>query len=277
VASTLKSILKSCLRRWVPRKAQSSLRLWLLTDWRDQEPRLVNEFTADPVLVLAPHPDDEVIGPGGTIRRHVLASAPVSVVVLTDGRFGGYDPDGTLCKRRKEESINAAKILGTREPIFLDAPDTALNETEKLINDLARIFTEHRPKYVYLPALTDSHPDHWATNRVMYALLKRLPADLTAALIFRGYEVWSPVLANLTVDITEAAELKREAINAFPSQTSIDDYAGATLALNHYRSLRNFHGRGHAEAFMELNAEEFRKLFEAASIRYEPRYTALFT
>jgi N-acetylglucosamine malate deacetylase 1 len=271
MASSFTSIVKSCLRRVVPRRAQSSLRLWLSTDWQDREPRLVKQFTADPVLVLAPHPDDEVIGPGGTVRLHVLASAPVYVVIMTDGRFGGYDPDGTLCKRRKEESVNAAKLMGTREPIFLDAPDTALTETKKILDDLAKVFVQYRPKFVYLPALTDNHPDHWATNRVLYALLHRLPLELTGPLIIRGYEVWSPVLANLMVDISETADLKRQAINAFPSQTSIDDYASATLALNQYRSLRNLHGRGHAEAFMELNANEFKKLFEAASLRHEPR------
>src|SRR5208282_2448551 len=70
----------------------------------DAEPQTIDQFTSEALLILAPHPDDEVVGPGGTVRRHVLAGAAAAVVVLTDGKWGGYDPDGTLCQKRKAES-----------------------------------------------------------------------------------------------------------------------------------------------------------------------------
>ena len=88
--------------------------------------------------MLAPHMDDEVIGPGGTLRRHVEAGAAVTVVFLTDGRMGGYD-DGTLSRRRKEESRQAAELLGFGDLLFLDAPDGKLRDEPRLVAGVARL------------------------------------------------------------------------------------------------------------------------------------------
>ncbi|MDP9174556.1 MAG: PIG-L family deacetylase [Planctomycetota bacterium] len=265
----LKKFAKTAARQLLPAKLHTSTRLWLLTEWPDREPQLIDQFTSDPVLILAPHQDDEVIGPGGAARRHVLAGATVTVVVLTDGRYGGYNPDGKLTERRKQESCAAAKIVGTAEPIFFDGPDTHLAETPDQVDRLARVLIDSKARFVYLPALTDFHVDHWATNRILHAALPRLPQEQANNLVIRGYEVWSPTLANRVVDISSVAELKRQAIEAFPSQTSIDDYTNAVLALNHYRALRPLHGHGHAEAFMELSVPEFNRLFAAANLRSE--------
>jgi LmbE family N-acetylglucosaminyl deacetylase len=269
VLRKLKKLTKSTLRKLLPRKLHTSTRLWLLGDWPDREPTLIDSFSADPVVVLAPHMDDEVIGPGGTARRHVLAGAPVTPVVLTDGRWGGYNPEGKLTEIRKAESRHCARILGTEQPIFLDGPDNQMTESPELVDRLLKIFLEKKPRIVYLPALTDFHVDHWATNRILHALLPKLPHDMTENLVIRGYEIWTPTLANSIVDITAVADLKRQAIDAFPSQTGIDDYTNAVLGLNHYRALRPLHGKGHAEAFMQLTVSEFNKLYAAANVRFE--------
>jgi N-acetylglucosamine malate deacetylase 1 len=257
------------LRRLIPRDAHSSLRLWLVGGSEDQHPELITDFDAEPVMVLAPHPDDEVIGPGGTIRRHVQAGARVTVAVLTDGRWGGYDGDGTLVERRQAESRRAAEIIGTDAPIFFGVPDSNLDETPDLVARVGKLLADKNPRYIYLPALSDWHPDHWSTNRLMYAMLSQLPAAMTRRMVLRGYEVWTPALANRYVDITALVEIKRQAMEAFPSQTAAEDYPAAILGLNRYRSLHHLHGRGYAEAFQEVTVEEFRHLFAAASLRHK--------
>jgi LmbE family N-acetylglucosaminyl deacetylase len=271
MAGPLKSIARAIFRRIIPKSAHTSLRLWLLMDWPDEVPIVVDKFGAEPVLVLAPHPDDEAIGPGGTIRRHVLAGAAVTVVVVTDGRWGGYDPDNTLVARRKAESQAAAKIIGTLDPIFLNGPDNGLDVTPEMVAPIERILRETRHAFIYLPALTDNHRDHWATNRILAAAIKSMPADYRKQVIIRGYEVWSTLIANCFVDITTVIELKKQAIDAFPSQTKIDDYTGAAVALNRYRSLRAQRGKGYAEAFMQMTVEEFEKLYAAANSRMKAR------
>jgi LmbE family N-acetylglucosaminyl deacetylase len=271
VSKKLSKLTRAVKRRLVPRDARSSIRLWLVGPWEDREPLLVSDFDSSPVLVLAPHPDDEIIGPGGTLVRHRAAKAPVTIAILTDGRWGGYNPDQKLCDRRKEESRQAAKILGIDPPIFFDAPDGELGQTPDIAEKLIKLFREKSPRYVYLPALTDGHPDHWSTNELLHTILGKLPGAIVNSLIIRGYEVWTPALANCCVDITSAADLKRQAIDAFPSQTSEYDYASATLGLNRYRALRHLHGRGYAEAFMQMTPDDFRSLFSAASLKHAPK------
>jgi len=267
----LRRIRNAITRRLIPRDAHSSLRLWLTGPWEDGKPELISEFNSNPVLVLAPHPDDEVIGPGGTIRRHVLAHAPITVVILTDGKWGGFNGDGKLVERRQAESRRAAEILGTPPPIFFGIPDGQFDENAGILSRLCQLFCEKNPTYVYLPAPTDGHPDHWSTNRVLHALLPMLPREMAQRLIIRGYEIWTPTFANRCVDITTTADVKRQAIDAFPTQTTVDDYATAALGLNQYRALQHLHGRGYAEAFLQATAEEFNNLFTAASLRHKPK------
>jgi len=266
VKSPIKSAVRFAYSRLMPRPVRSTLHLWLCDCWPDAKPTEITEFNADGVLILAPHMDDEVIGCGGAARRHVLAGASVAVVFMTDGRFGGYDPDNTLVQRRKDESRRAAEIIGFSDLIFLDAPDLGLQPTMPVVQRLRDIIEDKKPRIIYLPALTDAHIDHWNTNRALRAALSRLPREALPRLI-RGYEVWSPLPANRLVDIAAYRELKKQAIDVFESQTRIDDYAAAVLGLNQYRSMMFHHGKGCCEAFLETTPDEFMHLCDIAIAR----------
>jgi LmbE family N-acetylglucosaminyl deacetylase len=111
--------------------------------------------------------------------------------------------------------------------------------------------------------MTDYHRDHWATNRILRKALDRLKGDI----LIRGYEVWTPLPANRMVDISSTVEIKRKAIAVFVSQTRLVDYARTILGLNQYRSMMHLHGQGFAEAFLENTAEEYRRLFDAISVK----------
>ena len=266
----LRSAVRAAYSLLIPRAVRSTLRLWLCDCWPDRRPTEITEFNADPVLVLAPHMDDEVIGCGGAARRHVLAGAPVTVVFMTDGRFGGYDPDNTLVQRRKDESRRAADLIGFNQLIFLDAPDLALQPTMPVVQRLCDIIDQKKPGIIYLPAITDAHVDHWNTNRALCAALSRLPRDRYPQFI-RGYEVWAPLPANRLVDIAPYKDLKKQAIDVFESQTRIDDYAAGILALNQYRSMIFHHGKGCCEAFLECTPDEFIHLCNIALARNAAR------
>jgi LmbE family N-acetylglucosaminyl deacetylase len=129
---------------------------------------------------------------------------------------------------------------------------------------------------VYAPAVTDGHPDHWGANRVLHAALDLacLSGVLSPRLLIRGYEVWTALPANVLCDITAQADLKRRAIELFPSQTRIDNYVHTTMGLNRYRSATLNHGHGFAEAFMEATVAEYRRLFAAVRLRHRHRVPA---
>ena len=79
------------------------------------------------ILVLSPHPDDESIGCGGTLRRHVLGRDQVKVVFLTSGERGGHGrPPEETRQVREAEARAAGRILGVRRLEFWQQPDGAV-------------------------------------------------------------------------------------------------------------------------------------------------------
>src|SRR5213079_2364115 len=85
-------------------------------------------------------------------------------------------------------------------------------------------------------------------------------ARLAASVACWGYEVWTPLVANTVVDVTAAADRKRLAMQAFPSQQTEFDYPRAMDGLNTYRSLHRGRARGLAEAFHVAELDVYRRL-----------------
>jgi LmbE family N-acetylglucosaminyl deacetylase len=233
----------------------------------DAAPRLIQEFGGGRIIVLAPHMDDEIIGPGGTILRHLEAGASVTFVYMTDGMAGEPHAKKSLSEERKAESVRAAGIFGVRDLIFLDGPDGSLDDSPTIVAALEKIITNLRPTIIYAPGLTDHHRDHWATNRILRKSLDRLPSDLSRGIIIRGYEVWTPLPANRMADITQFVQTKRRAIEVFVSQTRLIDYTWTILGLNQYRSMVHLLGHGYAEAFFESTVEEYRQFCDQISLK----------
>jgi LmbE family N-acetylglucosaminyl deacetylase len=260
------------LRRWVvralSRQARPYLKSYGLLKTIKYKPALVWEPQGERVLVLAPHMDDEVIGCGGTLVRHVRRGADVTVVFLTDGRYGGGSTDkaavdkgnGSLVQTRKEEAKSALKTLGINEGIFLDAEDGNLNSAGHLQRELRQLLKSARPEFVYLPFFLEGHPDHRATSQLLL--------DATSACSFEfdclGYEVWTPLLSpNCLVGIDEVVEVKKQALQHYTSQLAELDYIHTSLGLNAYRSgaLLNQKSR-YVEAFFMASLRDYLDLYQ---------------
>jgi len=215
---------------------------------------LVWEPAAERVLVLAPHMDDEVIGCGGALAKHVARGAPVTVVFLTDGAAGG------VTATRKREAELALSVLGIAQCEYLDAPDGALKSTPPLAERLRAILLRDRFDLCYLPFFLEEHPDHRAASRLL------LDASLGTGLHLQclGYEIWTTLFPNCLVNIDETVEVKREALNAYRSQLAAADYAHTQFGLNAYRSAAFLGGTcRYAEAFLSLSLEQYRDLHDA--------------
>jgi N-acetylglucosamine malate deacetylase 1 len=276
----MRGLIVGAYRRMVPTGMKNTLRLWTMFESTDRAGQLIQDFSQSSVVVLAPHMDDEAIGPGGTAALHARAGAKVMILLLTDGALGDPDigagdptPDEIAKRRkalielRKEESRQSARIMGADEIDFCDAPDGAMADTPELVTKVAAVLERRRPAVVYLPAVTDIHRDHWASNRVLRAALDRLPAALLQNMIIRGYEVWGTLPANRIADITPVVKIKEQAIAAFPSQLKSKDFTSAALGLNRYRSLMFSPVDGYAEAFLETTVEEYKQIFQTIVIR----------
>ena len=187
------------------------------------------------VLVIAPHPDDEVIGCGGAIRLRVERGERVSVVFLTSGELGLKRlPRERAWKVRETEARKSSKILGLAKLHFLRQPDWVLGDhVSATATALKPLLEQERPALIYLPHPNDGHPDHQASLPILRAALKRcrgLKPELLA------YEIWTPLATHdVAVDISPVMPRKLRALRAHRSQLGEFDYVKAVTGLNQFR------------------------------------------
>ena len=112
------------------------------------------------VLVVSPHPDDEVLGVGATITRLASEGNNVTVVIVTKG----WEPlfANSQVEQVRSEAQSANKILGVKSLRFMDLPVTKLNTIPKhqLNKDFEQLMDEEEPELVFLPFCGDLHEDH---------------------------------------------------------------------------------------------------------------------
>jgi LmbE family N-acetylglucosaminyl deacetylase len=221
------------------------------------------------VVVLAPHMDDEIIGCGGTLYRHIQRGATVTVVYMTDGRYGGKLPSHPAGERReqelslvdirKREALLAMETLGIQDSIFLDAEDGQLSSARGLPDRVKQILESITPDLVYLPFFLEEHPDHRAVTQILMDATEGIGCEFDCC----GYEVWTPLFPNCLVEINDVVGMKKQALQHYQSQLVENDYLHASLGLNAYRAiaLSQKHG-GFAEAFFMASLKDYRELYQ---------------
>jgi LmbE family N-acetylglucosaminyl deacetylase len=188
------------------------------------------------VLVLAPHPDDEIFGCAGAIMQHVSQNDSVQVVIVTDGSAAIIHPNSDrrikYIEARQQESIKAAQVLGYRTPEFWGITDRTLECNDNLIERLVNYIKEKQISLVYAPSVMEIHPDHYALAISAVEAVRRCGESVNLSM----YEIGMPLNPNILLDITNTLERKKEAMNCFVSQLSLQDYSRHILGLNTYRS-----------------------------------------
>lgn len=195
------------------------------------------------VLVLAPHPDDEVFGCGGAVALHVAQGAHVQPLVLTSGEGGGD------ALARERESENAARILGTTMPTFWRLTDRQVRADQALVTRLSQLIVEGNFDLVYAPSPWEIHPDH--RQAAILARLAVLQSRCSVWLAF--YEIGNTLRPNVLVDITTTAATKLRAMMSFHSQLERQNYARHIGALNRYRTYTLPSSVTAAEAFYVID------------------------
>ena len=183
------------------------------------------------VLVIAPHPDDEVLGCGGTIRKHVLGGDEVYLCIVTKAYSPEWPEDEV--KERKEEVLGVNAILGIEKTHFLDLPTVRLDTMpQKELNDsIARVVEKVKPEVIYIPHKGDVNKDHRLVFEAAMVALRPLKGN-TVSRIF-CYETLSETewgapdadsffVPNVYVNITDTLETKLAAMSAY--RTELKDY-----------------------------------------------------
>jgi N-acetylglucosamine malate deacetylase 1 len=212
------------------------------------------------ILVVAAHPDDEILGMGGTLAVHATSRADhTRIVCLTDGSSTQYPGDVAIRARKQDEARRAAAILGVEDYIQLDLPDMRLDtvahvEVNRAVEDHIRAF---EPEVVYT-VHPDVNQDHRAAfDSVMVATRPTPGQTVRRVLSFApiSSSEWTPpgvdwFLPNWFVDITETLEQKLLAFACY--ETERRPYP-------HPRSERAI--RAHAELYGSAIGREFAEPF----------------
>lgn len=177
------------------------------------------------VLVIAPHPDDEVLGCGGTMAKHAIRGDEVYLCVVTKA----YTPDWSeeFLKERPKEIVKANEILGIKKTYFLYFPTVKLDTVpRKELNDsIFKIVEKVKPEIVYIPHRGDLNNDH----RLVFeaALVAVRPVSDHRVRKVLSYETLSETewglpsesfIPNVYVDISNTIETKIEAMRAYKSE-----------------------------------------------------------
>lgn len=215
------------------------------------------------VLAVVAHSDDEALGCGGTLARHVDEGDHVSVVFVADGVSSRLSVSPGDARRRHRAAVEAQAILGLHEVHHLDLPDNRLDSLPLLdvVQAIERIVTLIAPEVVYTHHHGDLNIDHRVVHEAVMTTCRPMPGSSVREIY--SFEVmssteWSapdkrPFLPQLRVDIGDQLQRKIDALGAYAEEMRGTPHS---RSIEHLRALA-FH-RGNevgveaAEAFMIL-------------------------
>lgn len=188
-------------------------------------------------VVVAPHPDDEVLSVGGLLAQLADTGTPVQVIAVTDGtashRGSTEWPVERLARTRPRESLKALQCLGLAvEPVRLGLPDGGIKALRAVL--AARLVSLLRPgDVVFTTWRQDGHPDHEATGEACALAAASTGARLAEVPVWgwhwsRPGDMRMPWSHAFRLPLNEdAVRRKRAAVNAFTSQLRRDASTGS--------------------------------------------------
>jgi LmbE family N-acetylglucosaminyl deacetylase len=205
------------------------------------------------VLVVAPHPDDEIFGFGGCAALYAARRVPVQALILTDGGAWGAPPPGvSVVEARRAEALRAAALLGCEQPLFGPYADRSLEGASALSDFIEAQARAVCADVIAAPSPWEVHPDHYATAMASVAAVARLGHACTLV----QYEVGAALLPNVLVDITPVWTRKQAAMACFESQLAMQRYDRHVMAQNVQRSYTLPASVEAAEGLRVASAEE---------------------
>jgi len=217
-------------------------------------------------LVIAPHPDDEVLGCGGTMMRLAQAGAQVHVAIVTKAGADRFGPDAAATGR--SEAREAHAVLQVAQTHFIDLPAAELDRVVHADMNAAigALVSNVAPDTLFVPFIGDVHLDHQLT--FLSAMVAARPRGGKGPLRIYSYETLSETnwyapgitpafIPNVYVDISDTLEAKVQAFNCYRSQVkqAPDERSPEVI-----RALSCFRGatihRSAAETFMLIRQIE---------------------
>jgi LmbE family N-acetylglucosaminyl deacetylase len=219
------------------------------------------------VLVIAAHPDDEVLGAGATMAHHVANGDKVSVLIVAEGVTSRAESretgaDDSHLEGLKNKCIAANKYLGVENVEFLGLADNRLDQYELLdvIKQISKVIESHKPDIIYTHFDNDLNIDHRIVSQAVMTICRPQPGEKLREIYFfevpSSTEWQSNTFAdsfrpNTYCDVTSYLDAKLEALNLYDSEMRDWPHARSVKALEHLARLRGSSvGVEAAEAFV---------------------------
>lgn len=225
-------------------------------------------FAGKSVLVLAPHPDDEIIGCGGTLQRLIESGARVTCLQTTDGSAGAALERLPEVERRTvriQEAERVASEIGFAEMVFWREDNRAFRFDRELVGRLRSLLERIRPVLILAPFVTENHPDHLTLDRALADAIASGP-DLPQDSRVLSYEVWSLVPPNLICEVTDQMEKTAALLSLYEMAMRVDDYIRFCVDRNHYHAIKLGRSTGYFEAFHEVPASDYPALYATGGV-----------
>lgn len=212
------------------------------------------------VLIIAPHMDDESLGCGGTISRHVSGGDKVCVAFIAH-RVYGHIFDKRMNDIEEGHALKAKSVLGYKSAVFFGLDDERLDGcVQSIIIPLEKYLFSFKPETVYCPFYGDNNQDHRAVFDAVRVAARPSAAPFINRLIL--YEVPSSTeqspqlkdtafLPNYYVNITEHMDKKIKAISCYETEKRLFPHPRSKEAVTILAKKRGVEiGFRFAEAFM---------------------------
>lgn len=215
---------------------------------RNLRPVVVDCPNVKRILTIAPHPDDEILGAGGTLIKAIRNNTEVRVLYLTSGKE-------VESSNLEKETIAVANKVGY-DTLFLRFDNNNISLDKSNLRRVGEEIDRFKPECLFMPSLFDDHDDH---RRASHILLQAYRSSLiTVDVTVWTYQVYSSLIPNVVVDITKEVPLKDEVLRMWKTQSAHRDWAHYILGLNAFnvRWLRTREPR-FAEAFFVVPLSEY--------------------
>lgn len=215
------------------------------------------------IIVISAHPDDEIIGCGGTLIKHRERGDNIAWIIVTKA-FENQGFKKTWIRNRQKEIESVAKRLKINEVYQLDYPTMTLssNSLVNLVPEIAKIFKHYQPNIVYVMNRSDAHSDHrvcfqatmTCTKSFRYPSIKKvLMYECISETEFAPAISSNQFLPNYFVDISKCFQEKIQLLNIYESEIGQHPFPRSnknTEALAIFRGATA--GVEYAEAFQTL-------------------------
>lgn len=218
------------------------------------------------ILVVVAHPDDEVLGCGGTVARHAAEGDRVEVLILAEGATSRDDQRDPRLRSAelaalRQAAWDAAKILGTEAPNFGDLPDNRLDSVPMIdvVKAVERMVSSARPDIVYTHHAGDLNVDHRVVHEAVMTACRPLPGCGIQQIFFfetASSTEWrlsttSPFMPSCYVDVAAWMPAKLRALEVYASEMRPWPHARSMEAIDALARWRGATvGCAAAEAFM---------------------------